>query len=295
MQTAATTALAVPKWAPDFQAQIPLDADPTVSQILVEDQALDQNAVQAAPALPSCACISTGHPITSSTLPEETQTPLLPAANDDLEKPRKPIRKRPSRRKPKRDDKRRSRTTLTISAKDYDAGMSAWGMAAVIGRPLDTLVTLRPSFIDELTDCERQVWFMKRLKSLGQWFADNDNRPEFTALWSREAKRIGVGRNVTAAGEHLHLLVHAGDHRSDLERMLRKSLKGPREVDVRPTTQEVMRLDCGWLGDAGTYVLKAVNQKVWRTYRTTPHRPSGPIFGARCGWTNNLDVLVGAR
>lgn len=177
---------------------------------------------------------------------------------------------------------------MVISKKDYDAGMTAWGRAHLKGLTLDTLVTLRPTDFDHLAPDERHAWCMRRIKSLGQWFADNDDRPEFAALWSREAKRIGEGRTATAEGEHIHILVHAGDYRADLERMLRKSLKGQSEVDVRPATQDVMQLDCGWLGDAATYVLKAVSQQVWRTYRSTPHRPSGPVWGTRCGWTKNI-------
>lgn len=237
------------------------------------------------------APISIGHPTTGNALSEGAKTPTQPAINDDAEG-RKSRRKRKRRRKAKRDDRRRCRTTMTIPKKDYEAGMTAWGIARINGRPLDTLITLRPANIDDMTMPERRDWFMRRIKSLGQWFADNDNRPEFTALWSREARRIGTGRSATALGEHIHILVHTGDHRADLERMLRKSLKGRTEVDVRPATQDVMRLECGWLGDAATYVLKAVNQQVWRTYRTTPHRPSGPIYGARCGWTNNLDAAA---
>jgi hypothetical protein len=293
------TATAVPKWSPDFHAPIRHGEATAGAEILVQNQELTTPNLNPTSALPSHAGISISRSTTSITLPESAQTPPLTSVNDDEEthpqqKQRRQAttptkrRKRKSRRKARRNDRRRCRATLTISKKDYEAGRTAWTIAQMQGRPLDTLVTLRPANIDDMTMSERRDWFMGRLKSLGQWFSDNDNRPPFTALWSREARRIGTGREATAPGEHAHILVHAGNHRDALERMLRKSLKGKNEVDVRPATQEVLRLECGWLGDASTYVLKAVNQKVWRSHRETPHRPSGPIYGTRCGWTNNI-------
>ncbi|WP_449410485.1 hypothetical protein [Methylobacterium komagatae] len=215
----------------------------------------------------------------------EHDNPLGAAANDDEEPP---VHKRKRRRKPARDDRRRSRTTLTISKEQYQGGRDAWYGAQIIGLPLDTFVTLRPRIFDEMTPVERHAWTRRRIRSLGQWYADNDDLPPFTALWSRESKRIAQGGKWTGIGEHIHMLVHAGTHRDRLEKMLSKSLKLRGEVDVRPAKQTITRLRNGWMTDASTYVLKAVNQRVWRSRPSVPHRKSGPIYGARVGWTQNL-------
>ena len=212
--------------------------------------------------------------------------PLGTAANDD-EAP--PLRKRKQRRKPARDDRRRSRTTLTISKEQYQGGRNAWYTAQIIGLPLDALVTLRPRIFDEMTPVERHAWTRRRIRSLGQWYADNDDLPPFTALWSRESKRVAFEGKWMAIGEHIHMLVHAGPHRDRLKRMLGKGLKMKGEVDVRPAKQTITRLHNGWMTDASTYVLKAVNQRVWRSRPSVPHRESGPIYGVRVGWTQNLN------
>ena len=291
MEVAVSPISLLPRSAPDFRGGNRLQDEPHERQIVVHQQGFtDPEDAKFSCTVTSSRSISTTSHITTLTLPEASGSPLPPASNDNSEEPEtgKAKRKRRSRRKPKRDDKRRSRRSLVISKQDYKGGLDAWHRARRSGLSLDTLVTLRPAEFEFLSEQGRHAWSMKRLKSFGQWYADNDDRPEFAALWSRESKRIGEGRNATAEGEHMHLLVHAGEHRTDLERMLRKQLKGQREVDVRPATQDVLRLNCGWLGDAATYVLKAVSQQVWRNNRKTPHRPSGTIWGARCGWTNNI-------
>lgn len=94
---------------------------------------------------------------------------------------------------------------------------------------------------------------------------------------------------MTSTGEHVHLLVHAEGHRDRLERMLVKTLKGKGKVDVRRAKQTIVRLRHGRVTDASTYVLKPVNQKVSRFRPYTPHRNSGPIYGARVGCTRNLN------
>lgn len=281
------TTSAVPKWAPDFQAQLQFPAELMAQPIPLADQLLATQTMIAPSRTSAHTRISIPTDTPSSPKKKRAKTPALKATNDDRRPPNK-RKKRPSRRKPKRNDKRRNRRSMVISKKDYEGGMHAFGRAFLKNLQLDTMVTLRPADFDHLNPDERHAWCMRRIKALGQWFSDNDNRPEFAALWSREAKKVVDDQKVTAEGEHMHILVHAGENRADLERMLRKSLKGRNEVDVRPATQEVMRLDCGWFGDAATYVLKAVSQQVWKAHRTIPHRPSGPIWGTRCGWTNNI-------
>ena len=171
-----------------------------------------------------------------------------------------------------------------------------------MGRPLDTLVTLRPEAFELMTEPERHAWTRKRLRTLGDFFAtpavnDNAARPRFMAIWARESKRVGEGREVYGEGEHVHILCRCGsaDLQTKLETMLKKHLMGRHEVDVRPASQRITRLDNGWWCDAGSYILKAVAPAGWRFNKTIPHRQSGPIHGARTGMSANLRALLPAN
>lgn len=261
----------------DFPGQISSPNDEQVQEILVPDQQLGQSG----PDRPSPS--PRARVFLGTTLRTETDAPEPPpAANDD-----DPAKAKPRRRKAARDDRRRHTTGLSISPGLHKQGREAFVNAGRSGAPLDTLVTIRPLDFLDLGIEDRWTWTKAKINALRTWFAANDDRPEFKALWARESKRIGKCPDCTAEGEHLHVLLHAGEYRAELEAYLRKRLDGP-ELDVRPADALPRMLENGWIADAGSYLLKAASPQVYMTRRTIPHRPSGPIYGPRVGWTRNI-------
>ncbi|TXN42361.1 hypothetical protein [Methylobacterium sp. WL7] len=230
--------------------------------------------------------LGTAPPI-DSTLSETPHNPCGPAANDDAADGPIRVKRTYQRRKPRREDRRYNTTSITILPQVYDQARTAFANATSRGLPLDTMVTLRPVIFEGLTPQERYVWTKKRVNAMRQLFADNDDLPEFAALWSRESTRVRTAWPYGAKGEHLHMLVHTAGAREPLRKALHKTFT-QREAFVDPADDVVHRLNNGQLGDASTYILKAVHQNVWRTYEATPHRPSGEIYGPRVGWTRNI-------
>lgn len=275
-----------PEYRTDFQALDRPVTAATAKPISLHLEALAPFGVeQPSRALAYACSLGTAPPI-SSAVPETPHNPCGPAANDDIDGP-VPVKRTYRRRKPRRDDRRCNTTSLTISPQVYDQARTAFTNATTRGLPLDTMVTLRPVIFEGLTPQERYVWTKKRVNAMRQLFADNDDLPEFAALWSRESTRIRAEPPYGAKGEHLHLLVHTAGAREPLRKALHKSFS-QREAFVDPADDVVRRLDNGQLGDASTYILKAVHQNVWGAYEATPHRPSGEIYGPRVGWTRNI-------
>lgn len=277
----------VRKYRTDFQAlDRPITAA-TAQPISLHLEALDPFDLEQPSRALACACSLGTAPSTSSSVSEPPHNPCGPAANDDAADGPIQVKRTYQRHKPRREDRRCNTTSLTILPQVYDQARTAFANATTQGLPLDTMVTLRPMVFQDLTPQERYVWTKKRVNAIRQLFADNDDLPEFAALWSRESTRVRTEPPYGADGEHLHLLVHTAGGREPLRKALHKSFS-PREAVVDPADDVVRRLDNGWLGDASTYLLKAVHQNVWRTYPATPHRPSGEIYGPRVGWTRNI-------
>lgn len=275
----------------DYRTDFPVPDRPiaaaTPEPIAPSDQVLGSIDLALPSRAPAYArVLGTAQPIGIATS-EEAPNPCGSAANDDTTDGPVQVKRTYQRRKPIRDDRRRNTTSLTIPPRVYDQARTAFANAAHRGLPLDTMLTLRPRVFETLTPEERHAWTKKRLNALRQLFADNDNLPEFAALWSRESVRVRVEPPYGAKGEHIHLLVHTAGAHAVMHKALLKSF-GRYEADVGPADDLVRRLDNGQLGDASTYLLKAVHQNVWRTYPATPHRPSGEIYGPRVGWTRNI-------
>ncbi|MGC5781763.1 hypothetical protein [Methylobacterium sp. NFXW15] len=209
-------------------------------------------------------------------------------ANDDTlaEAPSKPKRAW-SLRKRESEDLRRRTKTLAITGAVYEQGRQAFGSAEAKGHDLDCLVTIRPAAVDTMSPEEREDLFKKMVHAMRTAFAANENLPEPAYLWSRESKRVGTARKPEGVGEHLHVVVASGGRLDLVEKYFRKHLSG-HEVDVRPVDAVTRRLRNGQIGDAGTYLMKAVEPAYWRKFPQTPHRASGPIFGQRVGWSKNL-------
>ncbi len=93
----------------------------------------------------------------------------------------------------------RRKETKGLSTNQVKELNSAWHHAARTGRPLNTLITVRPLDIDDLTPTKRcQVFAAFRNKLSG--YARNRNFPP-TYAWSREINSEGTG-------EHMHILMH---------------------------------------------------------------------------------------
>lgn len=211
-----------------------------------------------------------------------------PDNDDDLDEGQPEPKRVWTLRKRERDDLRRRTTTLAIPWELYEQGRQAYGNAQIRGHNLDALVTLRPRVVDELGPEEREELFKRQIHRMRTAFAANQNLPEFACLWSRESKRVGTERKLEGVGEHLHMLLATGGRLDLVDRYLRKHMRGQYEVDVKPANAVTKRLRNGQIGDGGSYVLKAVEPRYWKTFPETPHRASGPIFGQRVGWSLNL-------
>lgn len=277
----------VPEYRTDFRAlDRPITAA-ALQPISLQIEALDAFVAEGSSRVPAYArSLGTAPPMRSDPV-GSPGNPCGPAANDDAADGSVQVKRTYQRRKPRREDRRCNTTSLTILPQVYDQARTAFANATTRGLPLDTMVTLRPVIFEGLTPQERYVWTKKRVNAMRQLFADNDDLPEFAALWSRESTRVRAEPPYGAKGEHLHLLVHTAGAREPLRKALHKSFSR-REAFVDPADDVVRRLDNGQLGDASTYLLKAVHQNVWRTYPATPHRPSGEIYGPRVGWTRNI-------
>ena len=263
----------------DFSGPVSPTGDQPAPEILVADQQL----VLSEQDLPSRGR-ARAHLGTCK--PQHTDLPE-PANSNDLPEGQTKAKRAWNLRKPERSDLRRRTTTLAIGWDAYEQAKQAYGNAHANGHDLDALVTLRPKIVVDLDPEQREQLFKSQIHKLRNMFVANDDLPEFATVWSRESKRIGTERKPEGVGEHLHALVATGGRLDLVERYLRKHLSGP-EVDVRPADAVAKRLRNGQIADAGSYVLKAVTPRYWKTFPETPHRASGPIFGQRVGWSLNL-------
>ena len=264
----------------DFRASVSPSSDQPSGEILVPDQQL--GSLQ--PDRPSRA----RHARSPGTY-ENTEIDLPTPANSNTptEGQPKPRRAR-KRRKSKRSDLRLKAMTLAIPWELYEQGSRAYGNAPHHGIDLDCLVTLRPEIMVDLDPEQREAWFRAQVNKIRTMYAANDNLPEFACLWSRESRRIGTAGKYEGVGEHIHLLLPAGGRFDILKGYFKKHLRGQFEVDVTAASNLNRRLRNGQIGNASTYVLKAVEPAYWRAYPQTPHRASGPIYGQRVGWSLNL-------
>ena len=263
----------------DFSGPVSPTGDQPTLEILVADQQLGP---------PEQDRLSRGRARAHLGTYKNTPTDLPnPANSNDLPEGQTTPKRAWNLRKPERSDLRRRTTTLAISWDVYEQGRRAYGNAKAAGHDLDCLVTLRPKIVVDLDPEQREQLFKSQIHKMRTMFAANDDLPEFKTVWSRESKRIGTDRKPEGVGEHLHMLLASGGRLDLVEKYLRKHLSGP-EVDVRPADAVAKRLRNGQIGDASTYVLKAVEPRYWRTFPETPHRSSGPIFGQRVGWSLNL-------
>lgn len=213
--------------------------------------------------------------------------PHSPQSDNDDNPGRTEIKRAYRRRKPRETDLRCRTMVSSIHPIDYEQGRIAFNRSWEIGLGLDAAVTLRPAAFQSMTpaDRDREVrLFLKRIRS---FYADNDDMPPLAYLLTREA----TFGDEAGASEHVHLLIHTGNGK--VKRKLRRYLRqrySDIEAKVKTATPDRVSLPKGQIGDASTYSLKAVAAPYAKEYNL-PHRFSGPIYGARVFWSENINPM----
>jgi hypothetical protein len=254
----------------EFEAQAPQ----APLEIVVVDQHLDAPEAVSPSRAPARALLGIGVP------------PSIPASNDDVPGA-VAVKRSYQRRKPREADLRCRTMVSSIHPVDYDQGRIAFNRSWEIGLGLDTAVTLRPAAFQSMSpeDRDREVrLFLKRIRS---FYADNDDMPPLAYLLTREAEY----GDADGRSEHVHLLIHTSDPK--VKRKLRRYLHrrySTVEAKVKAASPERVRLPDGRIGDASTYSLKAVSAPYAEAY-DLPHRFSGPVYGARVFWSENINPV----
>lgn len=243
-------------------------------EIVVVDQHLAVSEAVAPSRAPALALLGTSSP------------QIIPPANDDI--PGAAAMKRSYKRRKPREADLRCRTMISsIHPVDYDQGRIAFNRSWEIGLGLDTAVTLRPAAFQGMTpeDRDREVrLFLKRIRS---FYADNDDMPPLAYLLTREAEYSDASGN----SEHVHLLIHTSTQtvKRKLKRYLHRRYSKI-EAKVKTASPERVRLPDGQIGDASTYSLKSVSAH-YAEANNLPHRFSGPVYGARVFWSENINPV----
>lgn len=211
---------------------------------------------------------------------------VIPPANDDVPGA-VAVKRSYKRHKPQEADLRCRTMVSSIHPEDYDQGRIAFNHSWDIGLGLDTAVTLRPAAFQGLTpeDRDREVrLFLKRIRS---FYADNDDMPPLAYLLTREAEY----GDADGGSEHVHLLIHTRTPK--VKRKLKRYLHrrySTIEAKVKTASPERVRLPEGQIGDASTYSLKSVSAH-YAEANNLPHRFSGPVYGAKVFWSENINPV----
>jgi hypothetical protein len=173
----------------------------------------------------------------------------------------------------------RRQTTKGLDKDQVQDLSDAWHHARKIGLPLNVMVTIRPTDIDNLdSDARCRLWETIRNK-LGV-YARLKGFP-FTAVWTRESNPDGTG-------EHIHILMHVPNrHRAHFDDTVHGWYPGPAETDVRPAHQRIRFTHNNRRMSAIGYLTKQMTSQAWYR-RGLIRKPGGPILGRRGGSTQNL-------
>jgi hypothetical protein len=174
----------------------------------------------------------------------------------------------------------RRRTTKGLDTGQVKELNNAWHHAAMIGRPLNVMVTVRPLDVDEISPAERCRLFSRVRNKLGV-FA-RGKRLAVSFVWSRES-------NSDSTGEHMHGLMHMpSSHRARFDDLVVGWLPGPGETDVITAHQKTRFTWDGKRLTALNYIAKQMTPQAWYK-RGLLRQAGGPITGKRCGVTRDLN------
>lgn len=216
-------------------------------------------------------------------LPELPRIELPQAANDDCEG-LVAVKRKNTRRKRWEADLRTNTTTKSICWDDYWEGRKAWRWSWELGLGLDCMVTIRPRIFQTLNEVERYERTQRWMRQMREFYRDNDNDlPPYAYVLSREATASD------GTGEHIHWLVPTAGRQDLVETYLKRKFPEKREVIIEVAYRGSNRLKDGKIGDAATYLLKAACKSARDSRPNTPFRLSGPVYGPRVFWSQNLN------
>jgi hypothetical protein len=189
----------------------------------------------------------------------------------------------------------RRKLSKTLSHDDVKKLREAMLHASLIDRELDTLVTFSP-WRDQPGVSQDPVTiadvFRRFLKHVGVWAARHTGGP-FTAIRVCHADEDG-------SRPHLHIFMHAGNARRDLQVALDLVYPAPGVVDVRIGSDRSARHPSGFYGSTFGYLTRFRSQQAfvaakgreWRASRPDEkghHRGIAcPFMGRRWAITRNL-------
>ncbi|MBV9393513.1 MAG: hypothetical protein JOZ84_03790 [Methylobacteriaceae bacterium] len=173
--------------------------------------------------------------------------------------------------------RRQSKGLNTDQVKELDYG---WRHAAIIGRPLNLMISTRPIDVDELALVERCQLFAAVRNKLGVYARLRGFEPTF--VWSREVNPDGTG-------EHMHVLMHVpSKYRAEFEQTVLGWLPGAAEIDVIRANQKTRFTWNGRRLSAVGYISKQMTPQAWYR-RGLLRKPGGAVLGKTGGITKNLD------
>jgi len=183
----------------------------------------------------------------------------------------------------------------TLSHDDVRKLRAAMLHASLIDRELDTLVTLSP-WRDQPGVAQNPATvaaaFRRFLKHVGVWATRHTGGP-FTAIRVCHADEDG-------SRPHLHIFVHAGNARRELQAALDQVYPAPGVVDVEIGSDRSVRHPSGYYASTFGYITRfrsqqaywAANGREWRASRPDEKgRRRGiacPFVGRRWAITHNL-------
>jgi hypothetical protein len=173
--------------------------------------------------------------------------------------------------------RRQSKGLNTDQVKELDYG---WRHAALIGRPLNVMISVRPIEVDEMALVDRCELFAAVRNKLGVYARLRAFEPTF--VWSREV-------NADGTGEHMHVLMHVpSKHRADFEETVLGWFPGAAEIDLTRANQNTRFTSDGKRLSAVGYIAKQMTPQAWYR-RGLLRKPGGALLGKRGGTTKNLD------
>ena len=173
----------------------------------------------------------------------------------------------------------RRRTTRGIDHHQVRDLWDAWHHARRTGCPLNALVSVRPTDVDELDPVARCRRWAAFLNKLGTYARQHGFK--LVAIWSREC-------NPDGSGEHLHVLVHVPRKwRVHFQEILFRWYPGPAEMDVGLADYRIRFTASGRRLSAAGYGMKQMTPQAWFR-RGLLRRAGGPILGKRGGCTRNI-------